>query len=143
MTMDEIAKHMGISKKTIYKEFTDKDALVHSLMQWDLKRKQKEFDEIFNRAAHVVDEVFMIMKKMTEIFSNCNPVMFLDMQKIYPQSWKLFNDFRQKFILSHIERSIESGKKDGLVRLDVNTKILAHLRMEEIVMAMSGQVFPS
>jgi TetR/AcrR family transcriptional regulator, cholesterol catabolism regulator len=140
--MDEIARHLAISKKTIYFAFPDKDNLVNSLMLRDLKVNHKEFDEIFERSDNVVDEVFTIMKKMTEIFSNCNPVMYYDLQKFYPQTWKLFTDFREKFILSHVERSIESGKKDGLVRLDANTKILAHLRMEEISMAMSGTTFP-
>ena len=142
ITMDEIARHLAISKKTIYHAFPDKDSLVNSLMIKDLKANHEDFDEIFNRSANVVDEIFNIMKKMTEIFSNCNPVMYYDLQKFYPQSWKLFNDFREKFILTHVERSIEKGKKDGLVRLDVNTKILAHLRMEEISMAMSGIAFP-
>ena len=140
--MDEIATQLGISKKTIYNAFPDKDALVNSLMLADLKKNHEEFDEIFNKSVNVVDEIFMIMKKMTEIFSNCNPVMYYDLQKFYPQSWKLFTDFREKFILDHVERSIEKGKKDGLVRLDVSTKILAHLRMEEIAMAMSGTTFP-
>jgi AcrR family transcriptional regulator len=142
ITMDEIARHLAISKKTIYNDFPDKDTLVNSLMLADLKKNHKEFDEIFNNAINVVDEIFVIMKKMTEIFSNCNPVMYYDLQKFYPQTWKLFTDFRVKFILDHVERSIEKGKEDGLVRLDVNTKILAHLRMEEIAMAMSGTTFP-
>jgi len=142
MTMDEIARHLAISKKTIYQEFPDKDSLVHVLMQEDLKSHSLIFDEIFNKSENLVDEIFNIMKKMTEIFSNCNPVMYYDLQKFYPQTWKLFTDFRVKVILSHVERSIERGKTDGLVRQDVNTKILAHLRMEEIAMGMSGQVFP-
>lgn len=142
ITMDEIARHLAISKKTIYHAFPDKDSLVNSLMLRDIKHNHKEFDEIFLNASNVVDEVFLIMKKMTEVFSNCNPVMYYDLQKFYPETWKLFMDFRQKFIMGHVERSIEKGKKDGLVRPDVNTKILAYLRMEEISMAMAGQVFP-
>ncbi|MGZ3862541.1 MAG: TetR/AcrR family transcriptional regulator [Bacteroidia bacterium] len=142
ITMDEIARHLAISKKTIYHAFPDKDSLVNSLMLRDIKSNHKEFDEIFNKATNVVDEVFLIMKKMTEVFSNCNPVMYYDLQKFYPETWKVFIDFREKFILGHVERSIEKGKKEGFVRPDVNTKILAHLRMEEISMAMSGSVFP-
>lgn len=143
ITMDEIARHLAISKKTIYHAFPDKDALVNSLMLKDLKTNHKDFDEIFNKSVNVVDEIFIIMKKMTEIFSNCNPVMYYDLQKFYPQTWKLFTDFREKYILAHVERSIEKGKKEGLVRPDINTKILAHLRMEEIAMAMSGSSFPA
>lgn len=143
ITMDEIARQLGISKKTIYQEFPDKDSLVHTLMENDLELRQREFDDIYNRSENVVDEVFTIMKQLTGIFANCNPVMFLDLQKFYPKTWKLFSDFRHKYIIDRVERSIEKGKKDGLVRLDINTKILAYLRMEEIVMAMGGQVFPA
>ncbi len=140
--MDEIARHLVISKKTIYCEFPDKDALVHAFMQKDLKTNHHDFDEIFNKSTNIVDEVFTIMKKMTKILGNCNPIMYYDLQKFYPQSWKLFTDFKEKYILAHVERSIERGKKDGLVRQDAGTKILAHLRMEEISLAMSGQTFP-
>ncbi len=142
ITMDEIAKQLGVSKKTIYQEFPDKDSLVHSMMLADMEIHHKSFDEIYNSSDNLVDEIFTIMKKMTEIFSNCNPLMYYDLQKYYPQTWKLFADFRIKYILVKVERSIEEGKKDGLVREDVNTKILAHLRIEEITMAMQGQVFP-
>lgn len=142
ITMDEIARHLGISKKTIYQEFPDKDSLVHSLMLADMELHHRSFEEIYNNSENVVDEVFTIMKKMTEIFSNCNPVMYHDLQKYYPKTWKLFSDFKQKFILQGVERSLEKGKKDGLVRPDVNTKILSYLRIEEITMAMSGQAFP-
>ena len=68
ITMDEIAKQLGISKKTIYQEFPDKDSVVHSLMMADLEIRQREFEEIYNNSENVVDEVFTIMKKMTEIF---------------------------------------------------------------------------
>mgnify|MGYP001563573558 CR=1 FL=1 len=142
ITMDEIAKQLGISKKTIYQEFPDKDSVVHSLMMADLEIRQREFEEIYNNSENVVDEVFTIMKKMTEIFSTCNPVMYYDLQKYYPKTWKVFSDFKQKFILNRVEQSIEKGKKDGLVRQDINTRILSLLRIEEITMAMSGQVFP-
>lgn len=142
ITMDEIARQLGISKKTIYQEFPDKDTLVHSLMISDMEVHQSEFEGIYQRSENVVDEVFAIMKKMTEIFSNCNPVLYYDLEKYYPKTWKVFADFKQKFILHRVEQSIEKGKKDGLVRTDINTRILALLRIEEISMGMSGQVFP-
>jgi TetR/AcrR family transcriptional regulator, cholesterol catabolism regulator len=142
ITMDEIAKHMGISKKTIYQEFPDKDSMVHSLMLADLEIHQREFSEIYSNAENVVDEVFTIMKKMTGIFANCNPLMYYDLQKYYPKTWKVFSEFKQKFILERVEQTIERGKKDGLVRQDINTRILALLRIEEITMGLSGQTFP-
>lgn len=142
ITMDEIARHLGISKKTIYQEFPDKDSLVHTMMETDMKTHERDFEEIYNASENLVDEIFRIMKKMTEIFTNCNPVMFHDLQKHYPATWRLFTDFREKHILVNVERSIERGKQDGLVREDVNTKILSRFRLEEITMGMAGQAFP-
>ena len=143
VTMDEIARQLGISKKTIYQEFPDKDSLVHSLMTGDMEKHHTEFEKIYAESENVVDEVFNIMKKMTEIFSNCNPVLYYDLEKHYPKTWKVFSDFKTKFILEHVERSLEKGKKDGLVREDVNTRILALLRIEEITLGMSPVVFPA
>lgn len=142
ITMDEIARHLGMSKKTIYQEFPDKDTLVHFLMLQDMEQRQRIFEKIHTESENVVDEIFTVMKVMTEIFSNCNPVFFYDLQKYFPKTWKLFSDFKFKFILHKVESSLEKGKKDGLVRADINTRILALLRLEEITMALSGQVFP-
>lgn len=142
ITMDEIAKQLGISKKTIYQEFPDKDSLVHSLMSTDIEVRQCEFEDIYGKAENIVDEVFMMMKKMTEIFSKTNPVLYYDLQKYYPKTWKIFTDFKFKFILTRVEQTIEKGKQDGFVRQDINTRIMALLRVEEITMAIQGQVFP-
>lgn len=142
ITMDEIAKQLGISKKTIYQEFPDKDSLVHSLMITDLERYHLEFEKIYADSENLVDEVFTIMKKMSEIYTNCNPILFYDLEKHYPKTWKAFSDFKFKFILNHVEQSIEKGKKDGLVRQDVDARILSLLRIEEITMATAGTVFP-
>jgi TetR/AcrR family transcriptional regulator, cholesterol catabolism regulator len=142
ITMDEIARQLGVSKKTIYQEFPDKDSLVHSLMQYDMQVHQREFAEIYANSENLVDEVFTIMEKLTEIFSKCNPVLYHDLEKYYPRTWKLFTDFKFKFILHQVEQSVEKGKKDGLVRMDINTRILSLLRLEEITMGMSGQVYP-
>ncbi len=143
VTMDEIARHLQISKKTIYCEFSDKDALVDAMVFEDIEKHRKAFDKIFNHSANVVDEVFQIMQKMTEIFSNCNPILYHDLKKFYPECWTKFHEFRHNFILGKVERSIEKGKKDGLVREGLNNKILALLRMEEINMGISGEVFPT
>ncbi|MDQ3110960.1 MAG: TetR/AcrR family transcriptional regulator [Bacteroidota bacterium] len=142
VTMDDIAKHLSMSKKTIYLFFRDKDEVVHTLMERSLEKDRQDFLEIATRAANVVDEVFEMMKKMNDIFSTINPNIFYDLRKYHPQTWELFHKFKTEFIIQQVEATLENGKKDGLVRADVKSRLLAKLRGEEIEMGFNPVLFP-
>lgn len=143
VTMDDIAKSMGMSKKTIYQYFKEKDEIIHRLMQGDIECHQCTFKGIQEKTANVVEEVFLMMKSIAEIFGKINPLLFYELQKYYPQTWTLMKEFKQDFIQKMVESSLEKGKRDGYVRPDVNIKILARLRMEEVEMAMNPAAFPA
>src|ERR1022692_1172351 len=142
ITMDEIANHLGISKKTIYRSFKDKEELVLYLFKSKLKDDKRDFTCIQQDSKNIVDEVFCIMSRMSELFSKINPVIFYDLQKYHPKIWQLFKDFKGEFILGIVEKMITKGIKDKLVRSDVNPKVFARLRMEEIEMGFNPDVFP-
>jgi TetR/AcrR family transcriptional regulator, cholesterol catabolism regulator len=143
VTMDDIARHLGMSKKTIYQSFKEKDEIVHRLMQSHIKKDECTFTETYAKATNVVEEVFNMMRNITEIFSRINPLLFYELQKYYPQSWKLMKDFKEEFVQKMVEQSLEKGKKDGYVRQDVNTRILSRLRMEEVELAFNPAVYPA
>ena len=142
VTMDDIAKHLSISKKTIYLSFQDKDEVVHTLMEQVLLKDQADFITIAKNTSNVVEEVFVMMKKMNGILNTINPNIFYDLKKYHPQTWSLFHKFRMEFVVNCVVVSLEKGKKDGLVRLDINSNILAKLRGEEIEMGFNPAVFP-
>jgi AcrR family transcriptional regulator len=143
ITMDDVAKHIGVSKKTIYLSYKDKNDIVHSLIYKILKENEEIFSGIHKRAKNIIDEVFLYMEQMQRFFGSINPTMFYDLQKYYPKSWKLFKDFKADFIMKMVEQSFIKGIKDGHVREDINTKILARLRVEEIELAFNPMVFPA
>ncbi len=142
VTMDDIAKHLSISKKTIYLSFQDKDEVVHTLMEQVLLKDQADFITIAKNTSNVVEEVFVMMKKMNGILNTINPNIFYDLKKYHPKTWSLFHKFRMEFVVNCVVVSLEKGKKDGLVRLDINSNILAKLRGEEIEMGFNPAVFP-
>ena len=142
ITMDDIAKHLGMSKKTIYQTYADKDEIVHTLMKHTLDENSKVFTTIQRTSKNVIDEVFLCMEQMHVMFSNRNPVMFYDLQKYYPNTWKLFREFKNDFILKMVENTLKKGIKDGLVREDINVNILARLRIEEIELGFDQFAFP-
>jgi TetR/AcrR family transcriptional regulator, cholesterol catabolism regulator len=142
ITMDDIAKHLAISKKTIYHYFDDKNAVVETLMKEKLKEDECEFEEIQKESENVVVEVFNLMKQMSAMFSKINPNIFYDLQKYHPKAWKMFLEFKEDCMSKMVEKAIAKGIKDKLVREDVNPKIMAKLRIEEVVMGMNPDIFP-
>ena len=142
ITMDDIAKHLAMSKKTIYQYFADKDEMVEAMTTQLMKKNEREFQKIVNESANVVEEVFAMMKHMGNLFSQMNPNLFYDMQKHHSNTWKLFKKFKEEYIERMVEDSVKRGIAQGLVRSDINSKIVARLRMEEVEMGFNPQIFP-
>jgi AcrR family transcriptional regulator len=142
ITMDDIAKHLAISKKTIYLSYSDKNEVVEVLMKNRMKSNQIELEKLSKNSENVIAEVFSIMKHMGMMFSQMNPNFFYDLQKYHPNTWKLFKKFKENCIENMVEDSVKRGIIQGFVRPDVNTKIIARLRMEEVEMGFNPHVFP-
>jgi TetR/AcrR family transcriptional regulator, cholesterol catabolism regulator len=141
ITMDEIAKHLSMSKKTIYKYFKEKDEIIHSLMKHHLEQDRCRVKNVYERKLNVVEEVFELMKEMREIFTKINPIVFHELNKSYPKIWKEFQDFKYNFIEKMVEDSLIRGQKEGLIRNDIHTKLLSRLRVEIIEMSLNNEAF--
>ncbi len=142
VTMDDIAKHLSISKKTIYQFYGDKNEIVETLMHLKFEEDKCVFRQIHTEAENVIVEVFELMKHMSSMFVKMNSNLFYDLQKYHPKAWNFFTEFKEECVETMVESAIKKGMKDGLVREDVNTKIIARLRMENIQMGFNPDVFP-
>lgn len=142
VTMDDIAKHLGMSKKTIYQFFTDKDEIVFTLSSATQEMHSKNFCEIATTAKDPIDEIMQTMKHMAGMFSQMNPNLFYDLQKYHPRSWENFRNFKDKFMMQLVIDNIERGKKQGLYRPDVDPAVIAKLRLAEVEMGMNPAIFP-
>ncbi len=143
ITMDEIARHLAISKKTIYQFFKDKDDMIHSLMEWSLTQDKCRINAAREKSKNMVQEVFYIMDEMREMFGRINPIFFYEIAKLYPNTWKLFEEFKGKYILEMVEASLRKGQEEGLVRKDIDITILSLMRVESVELAMRGDIFPT
>lgn len=142
VTMDEVAGHLGMSKKTVYHHFSDKDKLVCALMEQKLKEEETNACMIDQISTNAVEWFFVLMHKMQEMFDRINPVMFYDLQKYHPAAWKLFIGFKENCIRQSVVQVIERGKKEGLIRKDVETEIMAQFRTVQIDMLFNPESFP-
>lgn len=141
ITMDDIAKQLGVSKKTIYNNYKDKDHLLQTLVMRQITRNREEMQCCFEKAENAIHEIMLSMKHLGEVFSKINPVTFYDMFKYHHESWMMFKNFKDEHISQIVENNLARGIKEKLYRSDINVKILARLRIEELEMAINGNVF--
>ncbi len=134
ITMDDIARHLGISKKTIYLHFKDKDELVHVLITQMLNRETCVMDKSESEAENAVKEIFLVVTHLKELLSKMNPMLFYDMQKYHPQTWKLFTCHRDEYMQVCLIKNMQRGIDEGLFRKGINMEILSIMRMEQVDM---------
>ena len=142
VTMDDIAKHLSMSKKTIYTFFEDKDQIVTQLCNKDLHNRQCRFEQIAQASKNAIDEILMMMKYMGEMFSGMNPNLFYDMQKYHPNAYKNFRAFKEEKILKMVVENLQKGIEQELYRKDMDIRIIAKLRVEQVEMAFNPSIFP-
>jgi AcrR family transcriptional regulator len=142
ITMDDIAKHLSISKKTIYQFFEEKDEIVGACCTGDLKDHGCRMEDITKNSKDAVHEIIECMNYLGEMFSGMNPNLFYDLQKFHPDSWKSFRNFKEQKLMQMVENNLRRGIKEELYRPDINIKVLAKLRIEQVELAMNPNVFP-
>src|SRR3954468_18345284 len=81
VSMDDIANNMGISKKTIYQYYTDKDQLVEAVVAAIILHNQSACEYDRSHADDAIHEIFLAMDMMMEMFRSMNPSLLFDMQK--------------------------------------------------------------
>jgi AcrR family transcriptional regulator len=142
VSMDDIAQHLGVSKKTIYKWFQNKEEIVHSTLQNQLSQVERDCDCAIREAENAVDELFMVMMLNKKVLSEIHPSIFYDLQKYHPSSWQLWVAHRNSFILSKIVANLERGIREGLYRQDLDIELMARLRLALIDISFSPDAFP-
>lgn len=142
VTMDNIARHLGMSKKTIYQFFSDKNELVIALVKKKLTEDECQIQHIIQTSGNVIEEMINMMKCSEEIFSRINPIVINDMQKYHPDAWKEFQNFKASVLINTLEQLLKKGIEQGFIRPDADVKILAKMRLNQVEMGFNTNVFP-
>ena len=142
VTMDDIAKKLAISKKTIYQFFEDKDALVETIVQQKLVEQTTAMNEIFNQSSNPIDEVLRLSDYIKESMSKLHPSILYDMEKFFPKSYAMFQNHKQCCFKDSFIINLKRGIELGLYRSNINTDILAVMRLSQIEMGFNPHLFP-
>jgi AcrR family transcriptional regulator len=140
--MDEIATQLGVSKKTIYQFFTDKDALVESIIEMEIKGNEKICSVQKMECKDAVHEIFLALDHMSEMLENMNPSLMYDLERYHPAAFKKLRGHKNKFFYDVVKDNLERGKKEGLFREEIKIEIIAQFRLASTFLVFDGNVFP-
>jgi AcrR family transcriptional regulator len=137
--MDDISRHLTVSKKTLYQHFADKEELVAMVSKMHIESNIREFDELHKQSENAIEELARISVHMRKNMENMNPSMFLDLQKYHPTGWKQWLDHKHNFIHQSVMRNLKQGIAEGFFRSEVNPEIFAAFRLATIELCFDDQ----
>ncbi len=139
VSMDDIANSLGMSKKTIYQYYADKDQLVEEVVGSVINTNQMVCDVDRSRAENAVHEIFLAMDMMQVMFSSMNPSLLFDMQKYYPGAYRKFSQHKNDYLYGVMRSNMQRGIKEELYRPDLRVDVLARYRVESIVIPFNPE----
>ncbi|MEO5984772.1 MAG: TetR/AcrR family transcriptional regulator [Ferruginibacter sp.] len=139
ISMDDIAAKLGMSKKTIYIYYDDKDELVDAVVIGIIENNQRVCNADSEKANDAVHEMFLAKDMLTEIFKSMNPSVLFDLQKFHPETFSIFLKHKNEFILSMMRQNILRGISEDLYRPDIDVDILARFRVESLFMPFNPE----
>ncbi len=142
ITMDEIALQMGVSKKTIYQYYADKDELVDAVMVDKIQFNQNCCLSDKQHAKNAVHEVFLAIDMMQDMFQNMNPGILFELEKYYPKAFEKFTQHKYSFLYQVLKENLQRGIAEELYRADIGIDILLKARLEIMMMPFNQAVFP-
>ena len=134
VSMDDIATGLGISKKTIYQFYQDKDALVEDVIASIIAHNQFCCQKDREGSMNAIHEIFLAMDFMMEIFKSMNPSLVFDMQKYYPGAFMKFSEHKNNYLQGMIKANILRGIEEELYREDLQVDILSRFRVESMML---------
>jgi TetR/AcrR family transcriptional regulator, cholesterol catabolism regulator len=142
VSMDDLAKELGMSKKTIYVHFKDKDELLKAAMLAHDEAEKEILKSFQQEATNAIDEMLRIAQYVERMLKQVSPTMLYDMQKYHREAWELMNKMHNEDIYKEILMNIERGIKEDLYRKDFNIDIVSKIYVNTAANCANSDLFP-
>jgi len=139
VTMDMIAETLGISKRTLYENFADKNTLVDNCFSFILKKQEAKYVEIEAESRNTIEVMlksYMIGMKDVRM---CNKNFMSDLRKYHPLVFERMKEHREQVFKEDVVIALDKGILDGLVRPEVNTEIIA-IMVKELLYIIESEI---
>ena len=124
--MDDLAGMLGISKRTLYEEFEDKEAVLTAVFDHHIKKMEVAFAKNREESANVLEMVLGMFRISLNEYGQTNPKYFEDMQR-YPKFKECFEEGKVKR-MQNMKVFLTQGKEQGIFRSDLNVELFVKVQ---------------
>jgi TetR/AcrR family transcriptional regulator, cholesterol catabolism regulator len=143
VTMFDISRESGVSKKTVYEHFRDKEDLVNEGMSFLLNGHKEQFKDFRQHSANAIEELIKELEYMELLGKTVNPVMLYEIEKYHASIWKTIESFKRECVLGSISENLQRGVEEGLYRSDLNINIIARMRQLQVEAVFDHIQYPA
>jgi len=141
ITMDDISRELGISKKTLYMSITDKTDLVNQVLESEQIRIMECFDSVRSLGTNAISELFEVNRFMIEMMKRNSASFEYDLRKYYPDAYHKVLTNRRKGMYDSVLANLIRGKSEGLYRAELNEEIITKLQVSRLENMASDEMF--
>lgn len=138
ITMDDIAASMGISKRTLYEVFANKEMLLEECIRKEREDTNEYIRTILGTSAHVLEVLLKLYLRSIEKFHNTHKSFFEDIKK-YPKAYELLKNDKNRDSVEAVN-FFKEGVKQGIFRDDINFAIVNLLVHEQLDLLINSNI---
>jgi len=136
VTMDDIARRAGISKKTLYQHFANKDEIVKESVVWHKEHMFDQCQVVMNEAENAVEAMVRVMSIIDQNFTRINPIALMELQRYYPEGYATFREGLLKQDVCAVKENLERGIAEGYYREEMNIDIISKFHIEKSLLLL-------
>jgi AcrR family transcriptional regulator len=142
VTMDDLAREMGMSKKTLYQYVSHKADLIENIFQLKIEEEQKMMAQYKAESTDAIDEILKIARHVIRELRQFSPSVMYDLQKYYRSTYRQMEAFHTRHIIKMIRENIERGMEEGVYRSNLSPDILSKLYVAKSALVADQELFP-
>lgn len=142
LTMDDVARELGISKKTLYQFVESKDDLVNKVIELHLSEECARSEEVAKVAKDALDEMLIVLKENVGDMQRMKANIIFELQKYHRDAWEQLQEYQRGFLYKVVRDNLERGIREGLYRDDFDADIVTKLHLAQSFAIFDETWFP-
>ncbi len=140
ITMDDLCRELGISKKTLYQHVDDKQDLIRKVIGHEIEMQRNAMEKMFRSEMNAIDELMHVNKYIHLSQSIHSPTFYFDLKKYYPDIYNEWIEYKRKKMYEMIMRNLKKGIAEGLFRKDMDARIISKLHVARVEMMHASTI---
>lgn len=142
VTLDDLCSDIGISKKTLYQHFTNKEELIRYVIRSFMKKTVEEIYFLMEGAPNSIEAFWGIASHVYLMMSKISPKLIMEVKKYYPEMWTDVQNLKRMSIENMAFQNLKRGMSEGLYRSDINPDMVMRFYLTILLNMNDEEIFP-